>query len=78
MREEFEIESRFDNIEFKLNLIQQNAKFFLEMLNDQKGNTLEWVIIVLISFECVLMIMEMSGAGDIFFANSLKQILPSK
>jgi len=78
MREEFEIDSRFQNIEFKLNLIQQNAKFFLEMLNDQKGNTLEWVIIVLITFECVLMIMEMSGAGDLVFANTLKQILPPK
>jgi uncharacterized Rmd1/YagE family protein len=78
MREEFEIDSRFENIEFKLNLIQQNAKFFLEMLNDQKGNTLEWVIIVLIMFECILMIMEMSGAGDVVFATFLKSILPPK
>jgi len=51
------------DIEFKLNLIQDNAKFFLEVLQSQKSNTLEWVIIVLISFECVLMIMEMSGWG---------------
>jgi uncharacterized Rmd1/YagE family protein len=63
MREEFEIESRFENIEFKLNLIQQNAKFFLEMLNEKKSNSLEWTIIVLISFECMLMIMDMSGLG---------------
>ena len=63
MRDEFEIEDRFDQIEFKVNLIQQNAKFFLEILHNQKSDTLEWIIIVLISFECVLMILEMSGMG---------------
>jgi uncharacterized Rmd1/YagE family protein len=32
-------------------------------MHAQKSNTLEWVIIVLISFECVLMVMDMSGWG---------------
>jgi uncharacterized Rmd1/YagE family protein len=67
MREEFDIDQRFEHIEFKLNLIQQNAKFFLEILAHQKSNMLEWIIIVLISFECVLMCMEMSGVGGIVF-----------
>lgn len=68
MKEEFDIVERFEHIEFKLNLIQQNAKFFLEVLSQQKSNTLEWIIIVLIMFECVLMCMEMSGVGELFFA----------
>jgi len=63
MRKEFDLDERFRNVEFKLDLIQQNAKFFLEVLHAQKSNTLEWVIIVLISFECVLMILDMSGWG---------------
>uniref|UniRef100_A0A7S1Z270 Uncharacterized protein n=1 Tax=Ditylum brightwellii TaxID=49249 RepID=A0A7S1Z270_9STRA len=67
MKEEFEIEDRFEHIEFKLNLIQQNAKFFLEVLHAQKTNSLEWIIIVLISFECSLMCLEMSGLGGTFF-----------
>lgn len=67
MREEFDIDQRFEHIEFKLNLIQQNAKFFLEILAHQKSNSLEWIIIVLISFECLLMCMEMSGVGGVFF-----------
>lgn len=74
MRHEFEIESRFENIEFKLNLIQQNAKFFLEMLNDKKSNSLEWTIIVLILFECILMIMEMSGLGPMLFKEILSLV----
>ena len=41
MKSEFEIDNRFEHIEFKLNLIQQNAKFFLEILHNQKSDTLE-------------------------------------
>ena len=67
MKHEFEIENRFEDIEFKLNLIQQNAKFFLEILHNQKTDTLEWIIIVLIAFECILMILEMSGLGEGLF-----------
>jgi uncharacterized Rmd1/YagE family protein len=59
MREEFDIDQRFEHIEFKLDLIQQNAKFFLEILAHQKSNSLEIIIIVLIAFECILMIAEM-------------------
>lgn len=67
MKDEFEIEHRFQNIEFKLDLIQQNAKFFLEILHNQKSNSLEWIIIVLIGFECVLMCLDMSGMGHTVF-----------
>jgi len=72
MKDEFEIDGRFEHIEFKLNLIQQNAKFFLEILQSQKSNALEWIIIVLIAFECVLMILEMSGIGSTILGTPLK------
>jgi len=78
LRDEFEIESRFDHIEFKLDLIQQNAKFFLEVLHSQKSNSLEWCILILILFECVLMIMEMSGFGEIFFGGISQSIFSSR
>lgn len=64
MKEEFEIDDRFDQIEFKLNLIQQNAKFLLQVLQHQKTNSLEWIIVVLIGVECVLMCVDMSGMGE--------------
>jgi uncharacterized Rmd1/YagE family protein len=41
------------------------------MLNDKKSNSAEWTIIVLILFECVLMIMEMSGVGEAVFKEIL-------
>lgn len=77
MKEEFDIDMRFEHIEFKLNLIQQNAKFFLDVLSQQKSNTLEWIIIVLIMFECLLMCAEMSGAGELFFAQIGSFMKPS-
>ncbi|GKY90414.1 hypothetical protein MPSEU_000015200 [Mayamaea pseudoterrestris] len=64
LRDEFEIDDRFDSIEMKLNLIQQNAKFFLEVLQSQKSNTLEWIIVGLIAVECCIMCMDMSGLGE--------------
>jgi len=64
MRKEFDLDERFQLVELKLSMIQQNAKFFLEVMSAQKSNTLEWVIIVLISFECALMILDMSGWGE--------------
>jgi len=71
MKKEFEIEDRFDNIEFKLNIIQSNAKFFLEVLAHQKSTSLEWIIVVLIAFESILMILEMSGHGEKIFSGLL-------
>ena len=68
MKREFEIEDRFENIEFKLNTISANAKFFLEVLAHQKSTSLEWIIVVLIAFESALMILEMSGQGEKIFS----------
>ena len=67
LKAEFEIDDRFDQIEFKLNLIQQNAKFFLEVLQSQKSNSLEWIIVWLIALESALMCIDMSGKGEDFF-----------
>lgn len=59
LREEFEVEDRFEKIEFKLNLVQLNTKFFLEILANQKSNTLEWIIIVLITLEILVSCAEL-------------------
>jgi len=78
LREEFEIEDRFEQIEYKLNLIQQNSKFFLEVLESEKTYSLEWIIVLLISVECVLMCFEMSGLGEQFFASLGSKLAPVK
>ena len=77
MKEEFELDDRFEHIEFKLNLIQQNAMFFMEVLQSQKSNSLEWIIVVLIGVECCLMCVDMSGMGESMFASIAKLLPPS-
>jgi len=51
LRDEFEIRTRFNNMESKLELIRENMKFFVEVLSDKKGHRLEVIIIVLIALE---------------------------
>jgi uncharacterized Rmd1/YagE family protein len=74
LKSEFELDERFDQIEYKLSLIQDNAKFFLDVLQSQKSNSLEWIIVILISAECVLMCVEMSGCGAVIVASIGKMI----
>ena len=54
LRDEFSIGERFAKVEHKINHVQSNTKFFLEILNHQKSNKLEWIIIVLIAAEIVI------------------------
>ncbi|CAI5742184.1 unnamed protein product [Hyaloperonospora brassicae] len=57
--EEFELNERFQNLNFKLELIQHNTKFFLEVLHSHKGERLEWYIIILISVELGIGVYEL-------------------
>eukprot|EP00192_Tetraselmis_astigmatica_P004588 CAMPEP_0117660356 /NCGR_PEP_ID=MMETSP0804-20121206/6925_1 /TAXON_ID=1074897 /ORGANISM="Tetraselmis astigmatica, Strain CCMP880" /LENGTH=479 /DNA_ID=CAMNT_0005467081 /DNA_START=127 /DNA_END=1566 /DNA_ORIENTATION=+ len=64
MRAEFELDSRFQTLDLKINLIQDNVKYFLEILQNRKSDTLEWIIIVLIAAEIML------GLYDIFLSRT--------
>mmetsp|Transcript_13605 Transcript_13605/g.26918 ORF Transcript_13605/g.26918 Transcript_13605/m.26918 type:complete len:309 (+) Transcript_13605:338-1264(+) len=59
LREEFEIEERFSNLKYKLELIQDNTKFFIEIAHANHSNFLEWIIIVLIAAEICIGSMEL-------------------
>ena len=65
---EFEIPERFKAVDFKVDLIQNNTKFFMEVLHNQKSDKLEWAIIILLLFEIMLCLY------DIFERYSLRQI----
>ena len=60
LREEFELQLRFDSLNFKLDMIHDNAKFFLEVLATRRGEWLEWLIIVLIGAEIVLSVYDIT------------------
>jgi uncharacterized Rmd1/YagE family protein len=66
LRKDFELVSRFESLDYKLNIIQSQVKFYLELLANQKSDFLEWTIIVLIAMEiCVSLydIFERKGGG---------------
>ncbi|KDO27006.1 hypothetical protein SPRG_07718 [Saprolegnia parasitica CBS 223.65] len=58
--EEFELSERFNNLNFKLELIQHNTKFFLEVLSSYKGTRMEWYIIILIAAELAISAYELA------------------
>ena len=54
LRTEFELDYRFKDLSLKLDIVKDNARFFLSILNTEKGESLEWIIIFLIAGEIVL------------------------
>lgn len=63
LRSELEMDGRFKTLESKLNLIQDNLKYFLEILQNRKSDTLEWIIIVLIAMEICLSLYDLLSKG---------------
>ena len=51
MRKDFELDYRFKDLSLKLDLVKDNCKFFLEILQNKKSTKLEWIIIILIAAE---------------------------
>lgn len=60
LREELEIEERFSIVQTKLELVQDNLKYFLEIMQNNKSVLLEWLIIGLISAEIALGVFEIT------------------
>ncbi|KAL3138013.1 hypothetical protein ABBQ38_005249 [Trebouxia sp. C0009 RCD-2024] len=60
LREELEIEERFSIVQTKLELVQDNLKYFLEIMQNNKSVLLEWLIIALISAEIALGVFEIT------------------
>eukprot|EP00959_Pyramimonas_sp_CCMP1952_P168075 3512359-Pyramimonas_sp.AAC.1 len=51
IRKDFELDERFESLNYKLELIITQAKFYMEILQNRKSDTLEWTIIILIGAE---------------------------
>ena len=60
LRKDFELDYRFKDLSMKLEIVKDNTKFFLEILNDEKSRKLEWTIIGLIAAEIVISLTDLS------------------
>ena len=54
LRRDFELDERFENLHFKLEIISTQLRFHMDVLQNKKSDALEWTIIVLIAAEIVL------------------------
>ena len=60
LRKDFELQRRFEHLDYKLDLIQTQAKFYLDIIQNQKSDTLEWTIIILIAIEICVSLYDIS------------------
>ncbi|MBW2971732.1 RMD1 family protein [Candidatus Woesearchaeota archaeon] len=59
LSDEFELQERFQNLQSKMDFVQENYKVFLESLRSRYESHLEWIIIALIAVEIVLFLYEL-------------------
>ncbi|MFK7001354.1 RMD1 family protein [Flavobacterium oreochromis] len=54
MKFNFEILPRFKDVDYRLSIVENNLKIFTEVLNVKESSRLEWIIILLITFEIIM------------------------
>lgn len=59
LRSQFDLDDRFKTIEAKLNFIQNNSVFFLDLLEGRRSERLEVAILIVIVFETLLVFLEL-------------------
>jgi hypothetical protein len=63
LRDDLEIDARLAALGAKLTFVQDNLKYFLEIMQNKKSDTLEWTIIVLIAAEICVSLYDLFFKG---------------
>ena len=63
MRKDFELDYRYKDLSLKLDIVKEDARFFLEVLHTEKSTKLEWTIIWLIAIEIGIGLAGLSMGG---------------
>ncbi|WCJ22172.1 Protein RETARDED ROOT GROWTH mitochondrial [Euphorbia peplus] len=58
LREEYEVNQRFGNLDFKLKFVEHNIHFLQEVIQNRRSDLLEWLIIFLLSVENIISVYE--------------------
>ena len=53
----FDINSRFKDLDYRLQIVENNLRLFTDVLNVRESNRLEWVIIILIVIEILIALL---------------------
>lgn len=54
LKTNFDIHPRFKDLDYRLQIVEDNLTLFTDVLNVRESNRLEWIIIALIAFEIIL------------------------
>ena len=54
----FEIDDRFQALQYKMDLIRNSSQFIIDILEAKKANFLEWIIIILIVLEIIIFVFD--------------------
>jgi required for meiotic nuclear division protein 1 len=54
LKANFDINTRFKDLDYRLQIVEDNLKLFTDVLNVRESSRLEWVIIILIALEIVI------------------------
>jgi uncharacterized Rmd1/YagE family protein len=70
LRETFDINTRFRELDYELRIIQDNLKLFTELLQNRESTRLEWIVILLILFEVIDIIISKFLRLNTLYSNS--------
>ena len=53
----FDINTRFKDLDYRLQIVENNLTLFIDVLNVRKSSRLEWTIVILILIEILLALL---------------------
>ncbi|WP_395045018.1 RMD1 family protein [Flavobacterium sp.] len=54
LKSNFDINTRFKDLDYRLKIVEENLKLFTDVLNVRESSRLEWIIIILIVIEIII------------------------
>ena len=54
LKANFDINTRFKDLDYRLQIVENNLKLFTDVLNVRESSRLEWIIIILIVIEIII------------------------
>jgi uncharacterized Rmd1/YagE family protein len=57
LKANFDINPRFKDLDYRLDIVEDNLKLFTDVLNVRESSRLEWIVIVLIFLEIIIALL---------------------
>jgi required for meiotic nuclear division protein 1 len=61
MKRTFDLKMRYQDVDYKLKIVQDNIRLFSDLLQNRENTRLEWIVIILILIEVIDTLLRMVG-----------------